>query len=108
MLSRYSWPGNVRQLANAIERAKILADDELIRLENFPPEILRFIHGTDGSAHGTASSTDDLESRTRNHVLDAYRRCGHNKARTARMLGIGRRSLYRLLEKFGIHEPAAE
>ncbi|HEX6987117.1 MAG TPA: sigma-54 dependent transcriptional regulator, partial [Planctomycetaceae bacterium] len=42
-LARYGWPGNVRQLKNAIERAKILAEDDVIRLENFPPEVLRGI-----------------------------------------------------------------
>jgi DNA-binding NtrC family response regulator len=101
-LARYSWPGNVRQLSNAIERAKILADDEVIRLENFPPEILRYLKSS--AAQEPPSIGDDLESRTRNHVVEAYDRCGRNKARTARMLGIGRRSLYRLLEKYGIHE----
>jgi transcriptional regulator of acetoin/glycerol metabolism len=100
-LAQYSWPGNIRQLANAIERAKILADDEVIRLANFPPEILRL---TAQPAATTTPNKEDLESLTRCHVLETYQRCNHNKARTARVLGIGRRSLYRLLEKYGIHE----
>ena len=40
ILERYSWPGNVRQLQNALDRAKILADDDRIRAENLPPEIV--------------------------------------------------------------------
>ncbi len=39
-IGKYAWPGNVRQLINAIERAKILADDEILRKENLPPEVL--------------------------------------------------------------------
>lgn len=100
-LSRYSWPGNVRQLSNAIERAKILAEDDRICVENLPPEILQCASQESTPASGAA----DLEDLTRQHVLDTYSRCKENKARTARALGIGRRSLYRLLEKYGIHDP---
>jgi DNA-binding NtrC family response regulator len=95
-LERYSWPGNVRQLQNAMDRAKILADDHRIRLENLPPEIV-----TSATTRPTVALADvDLETLTREHVRDTYRRNGHNKARTARALGIGRRTLYRLLEKY--------
>jgi len=50
----------------------------------------------------------DLETLTHQHVLDTYRRHSGNKARTARALGIGRRTLYRLLEKYNIAEKDAE
>jgi DNA-binding NtrC family response regulator len=103
-LERYSWPGNVRQLQNAIDRAKILADDDRIRVENFPPEIVN-----SAQARPTVTLSDvDLETLTHQHVLDTYRRHAGNKARTARALGIGRRTLYRLLEKYNIAEKDAE
>jgi DNA-binding NtrC family response regulator len=44
----------------------------------------------------------DLDTVNKLHVADTYKRFGGNKARTARALGIGRRTLYRLLEKYGI------
>jgi DNA-binding NtrC family response regulator len=95
-LQGYSWPGNVRQLQNAMDRAKILADDHRIRLDNLPPEIV-----ASANTRPTVALTDiDLETLTREHVRDTYRRNDHNKARTARALGIGRRTLYRLLEKY--------
>jgi DNA-binding NtrC family response regulator len=100
-LSRYGWPGNVRQLRNAIERAKILADDEVIRLANFPPEVLRRIEDRPPSAV-PAGAPVDLDERNRLHVAETYRRHGGNKTRTARALGVSRRALYRLLEKYGI------
>jgi DNA-binding NtrC family response regulator len=99
-LERYSWPGNVRQLQNAIDRAKILADDDCIRVENLPPEIVNSAQ----KRPKLASSDVDLDTITREHVLETYRRHNSNKARTARALGIGRRTLYRLFEKYKIAE----
>jgi DNA-binding NtrC family response regulator len=99
-LERYSWPGNVRQLQNAIDRAKILADDDRIRVEHFPPEIIATAH----NSPTVSMSEVDLDTLTHQHVLETYRRHSCNKARTARALGIGRRSLYRLLDKYGIGE----
>jgi DNA-binding NtrC family response regulator len=105
VLERYSWPGNVRQLQNAIDRAKILADDDHIRVENLPPEIV----STAQERPVISSSGDvDLDTLTRQHIVATYTRHSRNKARTARALGIGRRTLYRLLEKYGIGEGNGE
>ena len=98
-LATYSWPGNVRQLQNAIERAKILADDESIDAVNLPAEIL---NSSENRANPAVGSNEDLESINRCHVIEVFERHQRNKTRTARALGIGRRSLYRLLEKYGI------
>jgi len=98
-LERYSWPGNIRQLQNAIDRAKILADDERIRVENLPPEI---VNGTQVQPRPGAARDVDLFTHMRRHVLETYRGHGNNKAETARALGISRRTLYRLLEKYGV------
>ena len=99
VFERYSWPGNVRQLQNAIERGKILAFDDSIRVENLPPEVL---HGASQPKELAAGSQCDLETLNKKHIIETYRRYKGNKARTARALGIGRRSLYRLLEKYRI------
>ena len=107
VLERYSWPGNVRQLQNALERTKILAIDNKIQAENLPPEI-GSPTGRSSAAPAVVSGITDLESLNRAHILDVYRRHAGNKARTARALGVGRRSLYRMLEKYGIHEPVTE
>jgi DNA-binding NtrC family response regulator len=101
LLEKYSWPGNVRQLVNAIDRAKILADDDHIRVENLPPEIVTTALERPAV---TALGDVDLDTLTRQHIVQTYNRHSGNKARTARALGIGRRTLYRLLEKYGIHD----
>ena len=109
-LVAYSWPGNVRQLQNAIERAKVLAEEDEIELKNLPPAILATPNQSSeaGEQKSTASPMNarqsdlDLETLNRMHVEETYNRCDRNKTKTARALGINRRSLYRLLEKFEI------
>ncbi len=96
-MERYSWPGNVRQLINAIDRAKILADDKTIQLRDLPAEVAG---GRAGDA--VQFNSDALSSIQRSHIVEVLRREGGNKARTARVLGVNRRSLYRLLEKYEI------
>jgi transcriptional regulator with PAS, ATPase and Fis domain len=105
-LKRFSWPGNVRQLQNAIERAEIMADDATIRLLDLPPEILESDPDEAGRAAPVAGpEADDLAHLQRSHVMEILQRERGNKARAARALGINRRSLYRLLEKFDIRVP---
>ena len=98
-VERYPWPGNVRQLINAIERAKIMAEGETIELDDLPPEV-----GAGAADTQVAASADpaELSAVQRAHVVEVLNRERGNKARTARSLGIDRRSLYRLLDKFDI------
>jgi DNA-binding NtrC family response regulator len=105
LLSRYSWPGNVRQLQNALQRAKVLADENTIELDNLPPEIVRGAKNADAPPPGTKC---DLDTLTKLHIEETYARQKGNKARTARALGIGRRTLYRLIEKYDIGPPSTD
>lgn len=116
-LREYSWPGNVRQLKNVIERGTILADDRRLKRADLPPEIAARTGsralgrlGQAPAARSTlaAESTKDGEPRDANlaemqkaHVLETLRASRGNKTRAARALGIHRRQLYRLLERFG-------
>jgi DNA-binding NtrC family response regulator len=100
-MEAYGWPGNVRQLINAIERAKILADDKTIQLFDLPAEITR--PRTPGHAQPSVNG-DRLEDLERAHVVEILTRERGNKARAARTLGVNRRSLYRILEKYHITE----
>ncbi len=99
-LDSYSWPGNVRQLQNAIERAKVLAEESRIELKNMPSAIM----DVDAEPiHAAIQNGEvDLETLNKMHVIQTYERCDKNKTKTARALGINRRSLYRLLEKYDI------
>jgi DNA-binding NtrC family response regulator len=98
-MESYSWPGNVRQLINAIERAKILADDNTIELFDLPAEVAR----TQPHDRVAPDVNDDrLDVLERNHIIGILAREQGNKVRAARALGINRRSLYRLLNKYAI------
>jgi DNA-binding NtrC family response regulator len=96
------WPGNVRQLINALERAKILSDDHAITIANLPPELRQ---SQLSAALPVASNPIEigdsisLESLSQMHISEVLRRNNGNKAKAARELGIARRSLYRILEK---------
>ncbi len=98
-LVSYSWPGNVRQLQNAIERAKVLADENRIELKNLPPAI---VDSKSEKLSTAVLDSCDLETLNRIHVEETFQRNNKNKTRTAQALGINRRSLYRLLERFEI------
>jgi DNA-binding NtrC family response regulator len=104
-MQRYAWPGNVRQLINALERAKILCDSETIRLGDLPREVT--VPPTESNANVDPPLTDDLAQIQRTKVVEVLRRESGNKSKAARALGIDRRKLYRLLEKFAIGDSEA-
>ena len=100
-LEKHLWPGNVRQLANAIERAKIMADDHLICREDLAPEITTE-PASETPGLKIAADGETLSAVERAHIVEVLTREQGNKARTARALGLNRRSLYRLIEKYSI------
>ncbi len=100
VLRRYDWPGNVRELANVLERAQILAEDHAITRDDLPPDL-------GGAGEGWPGGWGPLPLREveRRQVVAVLRRCQGNKAQAAKALGVSRRALYRLLEKFGLEAP---
>ena len=96
LLQNYSWPGNIRQLENVVERAVALNTSGVFSLEDLPEEIR--------SAKGTSSRPRDGAWPTLAQVEDRYIRevlesCQGNMSRTAEILGIDRRTLYRKIER---------
>ena len=102
-LQRCPWPGNVRQLKNALERAMILADDQTVTLEDLPADVAGQTSGAQPTP-GASSAADgsSLAAIERDHILRVLQQEGGNKSRAARALGIHRRKLYRLLERYVI------
>ncbi|HEY1861039.1 MAG TPA: sigma-54 dependent transcriptional regulator [Gemmataceae bacterium] len=97
-LVRHEWPGNVRELANVLERAQILAEEHCITLDDLPESLVAARRGTP-----TGPEDDDprrLDSVERRHVLTVLEQEKGNKVHAAKALGISRRALYRLLEKY--------
>lgn len=86
----YSWPGNIRELQNAIHFALVKSKGRFIHKDDLPPE-LTFSHRTRESG-GIPRKLDG------DSVRAALARSGGNKAKAARLLGVGRATLYRFLE----------
>ncbi|MFQ3582343.1 MAG: sigma-54 dependent transcriptional regulator, partial [Chloracidobacterium sp.] len=105
LLEAYDFPGNVRELQAAVEYAALHARGGLIRLEDLPPKM----QGTradrpvasdwEKQCFAALPTLDELERRYLAHVLNVVK---GNRTRAAEVLGIDRRTLYRMAERFGI------
>lgn len=103
-LVAYHWPGNVRELANVLERAQILAEDNVITLDDLPESL----HQAPAVASTSIDDPLNLREMERRSVQTAMAQAKGNKVHAARALGISRRALYRLIEKYALEPPAAE
>jgi DNA-binding NtrC family response regulator len=101
-LKRHDWPGNVRELANVLERAQILAEGDTITLDDLPENIAEGAGGH--AARAAGSHPHHLREVERRHVLDILRAEKGNKVHAAKILGISRRALYRLIRKYHLSE----
>ncbi len=98
LLERHPWPGNVRELRNAIEQAGILCQGKVLEVEHLPAPLRG--RTADGNGIWIAVNTP-LEDVEREVVLHTLAANAGNKNRTARILGISRRSLYDRLARWG-------
>ncbi len=102
VLRSYRWPGNIRELENAVERALILAEGDLLTAAHFGLDGGRHqrLDGTSGhpSAPAAPEALIDLERRA---ILAALERTKGNKSKAAAALGISRTQLYTRLRRFG-------
>lgn len=92
-LMEYTWPGNVRELQNSIHFALVKGKGRMIQLEDLPPEIRQ--------SKGKPSLCGAPRKLDPTSVRDALARAGGNKAKAARILGVGRATLYRFLDQTG-------
>jgi DNA-binding NtrC family response regulator len=99
VLVSYAWPGNVRELENALEAAVALTRAGVLTPEDLPPKVRAEFHDASRleDLYANLPSLEELERRYLAHVLRMTR---ENKARTAGILGISRKTLYRMAERF--------
>jgi DNA-binding NtrC family response regulator len=119
-LRSYSWPGNVRQLRNCLERAVLLANDARITLNELPPEVARqsatplpimaaiqVSSATDAGNnaaqnYSASSSPASLREVERQQILAALEQTGWHRGKTAEILGISPSTLYRRLRDYNL------
>ncbi|WP_337997866.1 acetoacetate metabolism transcriptional regulator AtoC [Oleispirillum naphthae] len=103
-LLRYPWPGNIRELSNAVERAVVMSTGRLIFIEDMPERIARAVPsgGDEAAGNGQIPLKEMIRQHEAKVVAEALARNDGNRVRTAQELQISRRSLlYKLLD-YGI------
>lgn len=95
-LHGYHWPGNIRELQHAIERAIILSDSEYLETEDF------FFAQVDQKGEGYPFDNYNLETVEKHIIRDVLKKCAGNISFAAKELGLSRTALYRRMEKYGL------
>jgi DNA-binding NtrC family response regulator len=105
LLRAYQWPGNIRELEHAVERAVAMTNTAILFPEDFPPEISKPSTlqaagaSVDGASPGAMSSLEEME---RAHIVKVLQDTGYNKSKASEVLGIDRATLYRKAQRYGI------
>ncbi len=105
LMRRYVWPGNIRELKNAIERMVVLSEREVLSPEDLPPEIRSGVSAAahadtvGGKGYALSLSLDEIEER---HIRAVLASLEGNRSQAAAVLGIDRSTLYAKLKKYRI------
>ena len=100
LLEHYAWPGNVREMRNAIERAMLLADRELLEPQDFST-LTRTISPTQFKLPPEGVNLEEVE---RQLVVQALERANNNQTKAAELLGLNRDQVRYRMEKFGLRQ----
>jgi DNA-binding NtrC family response regulator len=112
----YEWPGNVRELENSVERACALSSGPILHLGDLPTQLQQqglearrvAASTTEPQAEGSAPCVTTLADLERQAIVAAIRTLHGDKLQAARLLGIGKTTLYRKLKEYGIGDPLRE
>ncbi|MGA9671214.1 MAG: sigma-54 dependent transcriptional regulator [Terracidiphilus sp.] len=115
-MMRHDWPGNVRELENSVERACALSSGPILHLGDLPTGLQQ--QGLDARKSPSAADETETEGSVpvlttladleRQAILGAIRRLNGDKLQAAKLLGIGKTTLYRKLKEYGITDPLRE
>jgi two-component system response regulator HydG len=101
-LENYDWPGNIRQLRNAIRTMVVMCDRDRLDVQDIPPEITQrrqLIAGSGAVAGLGTVSLDELEKKA---IEETLAKTKGNREKTAKVLGIGERTLYRKIKEYDL------
>jgi transcriptional regulator with PAS, ATPase and Fis domain len=101
-LMNYPWPGNIRELQNAMERSVILAEGEVITEKQLPREVTLPPALQEAAMKANGADTLNLDEQERETILKALAQAHGNKKKAAEILGIHRPTLYSKLKRYEI------
>ncbi|MES2392032.1 MAG: sigma-54 dependent transcriptional regulator [Acidobacteriota bacterium] len=111
LIMNYDWPGNVRELENAIERACALSSGPILHLADFPTQVQDY-HSQNSAASAAAHLSDteptlnlpvlSIAELEKQAILNTIRQLKGDKLMAAKLLGIGKTTLYRKLKEYGL------
>ncbi len=102
-LQRYSWPGNVRELQNVIERGVLLGKDNMVGVDDLPPQVSAAMGISVQSSSGRTLK-EALEGPERQIILEMLEQNNWNRHETADALGVNRTTLYKKMKRLGLDE----
>lgn len=102
LLVRYPWPGNVRELRNCIENMVVLSRGTMLEEADVPHQIAESSRERPATAGGYTLQGRSLNEVERDLIAENLRLCDGNREKTAKLLGIGERTLYRKIKEYGL------
>jgi DNA-binding NtrC family response regulator len=105
-LMSYNWPGNVRELENCIQHALAMAAGPGIEVNDLPPHLISLPGGSDAVGPAADREVPSLEQLERRAILKALEETGGDRLRAAKLLGIGKTTIYRKLKEYGLDNGA--
>jgi transcriptional regulator with GAF, ATPase, and Fis domain len=102
VITGYSWPGNIRELQNTIERAAVLTEDGVIEPAHLPATITDVMTGQIFAESGSLTIDDRMDEIEKGLIIEALNRTVGVQVRAAEILGITQRSLWHRIKKYDI------
>jgi DNA-binding NtrC family response regulator len=103
LLAQYDWPGNVRELENTIEHAALYARGAAITPEDLPEKIRKHNRSDSPKPESMFEDLPSLEELERRYLIHVLHNVGGSRTRAAEVLGIDRRTLYRMADRYAIN-----
>jgi transcriptional regulator with PAS, ATPase and Fis domain len=103
MLTRYTWPGNIRQLENMIQHAVLISSGPELLPAHLPPQVQDYVAPAVKSGSARAKSLIECRhAAEREHIHQVLKKCNYRRDRAAKALGVSRVTLYKRIKQYGL------